>query len=283
MCFGWWYWDPEKQFKMFKLRLWPHLLNSIAEQLGKKKLERQWKFSLDVYDLFVYCLPDPYPAVPVNIFIKPGPSPCASHYFNFLLHPSVWLLQARWAGCNYIVRGCEKLAYVFWNSLLAVTQQQQSQGSWWIYNASNWRCLLASWFWRWGNCNGVRHSDLPSPVTQWAVTFAEQGLNLWSPTCFSHPWSLKVVIAVPLRTVAPGPAAASGRSQLAAVEGNLQVLDPVTVFHWWLEKCQTWCAQPTEGGGSLRLNLGSWTSSLQVSKWRQFGWGFSLVNADDVW
>lgn len=116
-----------------------------------------------VYDLFIYCLPDPYPAVPVDIFIKPRPSPCASHYFNFLLHPSVWLLQARWAGCNYIVLGCEKLAYVFWNSLLAVTQQHQSQASWWIYNASNWRCLLTSWFWRWGNCNGVRHvTSFPS-------------------------------------------------------------------------------------------------------------------------
>lgn len=113
--------------------------------------------------------------------------------------------------------------------------------------------------------------SLPSPVTQWAVTLAEQGLNLWSPTCFSHPWSLKVVVAVPLRMMAPGPAAASGRSQLAAVERNLQVLSPVTMFHWWLEKCHAWCAQPTDGGGSLRLNLGSWAPSLQVSKWRQFG------------
>lgn len=81
------------------------------------------------------------------------------------------LLQARWAGYNYIVQGCEKLAHVFWKSLVTVTQQQQSQTSWWIYNASNWRCMLPSWFWRWGKCNGARHSDLP----QWTCGSCRTG------------------------------------------------------------------------------------------------------------
>lgn len=81
---------------MFKLGLWPHLLKSIAEQRVKKE-----KCSLGIYGLFIHPLPDP--AVPVDIFIKPRPSPCAYHYVNLLLHLSVWLLQAKLAGYNYIV------------------------------------------------------------------------------------------------------------------------------------------------------------------------------------
>lgn len=90
---------------MFKLGLWPHVLKSIAAQLIKKKKRNLGKpsanCSLGIYGLFIHPLPDP--AVPADIFIKPRPSPCASHCLNLLLHLSVWLLQAKLAGYNYIV------------------------------------------------------------------------------------------------------------------------------------------------------------------------------------
>lgn len=91
---------------MFKLGLGPHLLKSAAGQLVKKKKKRDLgkpsaNCSLDICDLFIHPFPDP--AAPADIFIKPRPSLCASHYFNLLLHLSVWLLQAKLAGYNSIV------------------------------------------------------------------------------------------------------------------------------------------------------------------------------------
>lgn len=112
-----------------------------------------------------------------------------------------------------------------------------------------------------GEGDGARRSDLPQLRSKPVALASRVGTGPLVTHVFFPPLVPKGGSCSPSQDCGSWLYGHHRQEPAGAVNVHTKVLHPVTVFHWYLEECRSWCAQPTDGV-SLRLNLGCRACSL---------------------